>query len=99
MKAVLIVNKLPKSCRDCKFCSNNENSECLALIYRDGTHHFNTYEYWHDEMPDWCPLKLLPKPKTEYDVKVSFDYDADYAQGFNDCLNEISGGVFNDNDI
>lgn len=36
-------------------------------------------------------LRPLPKPITEYQVKVSYDYDADYAQGWNDCLNEITG--------
>jgi len=36
-------------------------------------------------------LKPLPKPITEYEVKVSYDYDSDYAQGWNDCLKEITG--------
>lgn len=36
-------------------------------------------------------LKPLPKPITEYDVKVSYDYDPYYAEGWNDCLDEIIG--------
>ena len=35
--------------------------------------------------------KSLPKPITEYEVKVSYDYDPDYAQGWNDCLDAITG--------
>ena len=37
------------------------------------------------------PLKPLPKGITEYDVRVSYDYDAYYAEGWNDCLDEITG--------
>ena len=36
-------------------------------------------------------LKPLPNPITEYEVKVSFDYDSDYALGWNNCLKEIAG--------
>ena len=38
-----------------------------------------------------CPLRPLPKPITDYDVKVSYDYDPYYAEGWNDCLAEITG--------
>ena len=36
-------------------------------------------------------LKPLPKGITEYDVKVSYGYDPYYAEGWNDCLDEILG--------
>ena len=36
-------------------------------------------------------LRPLPKPITEYEVKVSYDYDSDYAQGWNDFFDEIMG--------
>ena len=50
------------------------------------------HEVWLSEKRhESCPLKPLPKPITEYEVKVSHDYDSDYAQGWNDCLKEITG--------
>ena len=47
----------------------------------------NAYVYATPIITDWCPLKSLPEPITEHDTKVSFDY----AQGWNDCINEILG--------
>ena len=43
------------------------------------------------EREEWCPLRPLPKFITEYDVKVSYDFDPYYAEGWNDCLDTITG--------
>lgn len=83
MKAVLVID-MPKSCYDCKFCSHAENSECWALYYSKRAHHFNTYEYYHDEMPSWCPLKPLPEHMKE-------GFDRMFMAGWNSCLEAVTG--------
>lgn len=58
MKAILILDEMPKSCADCRlkrglFCGENGNS-----LY-DYIHYDDSLNY----KPDWCPLKPLPQMK------------------------------------
>ena len=88
-KVILVIDK-PKTCLECPCYSFNAQAkrfECDAKLFLKGK--IGVVEL--DKKPSWCPLKPLPKPITEYEVKVSYDYDSDYAQGWNDCLKEITG--------
>ena len=77
MKAILVID-MPATCWDCPceseyFCG----AACKELFYVE------------DRKPDWCPLKEMP---LEMDVDYSkvCDYqDGYYAEGWNDCLEEI----------
>lgn len=100
MKAVLVID-MPESCHDCKFCSENDYSECRALAIKEGKNHFNYFEYWNAQKPTWCPLRPLPEkdeePEEDLTDYVQQDYDrmASYFYGLingrNDVINEILG--------
>ena len=90
MKALLVID-MPMSCRDCPFTSQSEESECMALIYSKRTHHLNSYEYWHDEKADICPLKPLPSKLVPFGYLDVGNEDGLYEKGYNDCVDEITG--------
>lgn len=47
-----------------------------------------------EAIPDWCPLKPLPeKNTTENDMT---DYQCGMVDGRNQCINEITGGNYDD---
>ena len=77
-KAVLVIDT-PKNCAECK----------LMYLQGIGESICNAVDW--ERRPSWCPLRTLPKPITEYEVKVSYAYDSDYAQGWNDFFDEIVG--------
>ena len=88
MKSILIIDT-PKCCFDCRLFREGIVDTCFP-IGRD----IHDEEGGFDEggnRPLWCPLRPLPKPITEYEVKVSCDYEPDYALGWNECLDEITG--------
>ena len=89
MKTILVTDEMPKYCSECVELfvplPKNVPPRCIPL------HRGAVEKTWKEERPSWCPLKQLPKAITEYEVKVSFDYDADYAQGLNACIDEILG--------
>ena len=42
---------------------------------------------------NYVELKPMPNTITHYEVKASFDYDEDYALGYNKCIDEILGDI------
>ena len=90
MKAILVIDTT--KCDGCPFCHKNAYySWCNAPRKERFWEMPLTSKDIEEERIVDCPLKALPKPITEYEVKVSYDYDSDYAQGWNDCLKEITG--------
>ena len=84
MKAVLVIDKMPKSCADCRlkrglFCGESGNSLHDYIHYNDKP----------SDKPDWCPLKPIPKKMEESWMETP--NDCDYRMGWNDCLDEIMG--------
>lgn len=83
MKAILVLDKMPKSCANCRlkrglFCGENGNSLYDYIHYNDKP----------SDKPDWCPLRPLPerKPKdNSNEVNLGFEL------GWNACLDEILG--------
>ena len=90
MKAILVID-MPDNCCGCPCCSNKEYSECLAFMFKDKKHHFNTYEYWNNMKPSWCPLRPLPEKNT-WDITKN-GHVTEYAEGWNACLDEITGAT------
>lgn len=92
MKAILILDEMPKSCNECQ------------LKVLDADLYYTTYacknvacetddilETTKYEMN--CPLKRLPKKKEIKEVKQLKDFTEQYSDiGFNACLDEILGG-------
>ena len=80
-KAVLVF-EMPNSCAKCRlkrglFCGENGNSLYDYIHYDDSI----------NDKPSWCPLKPLPKEKTNFTYMG--DYEIHEAIGWNACLEEI----------
>lgn len=84
-KAILIVD-MSKSCADCRlrrglFCGENGNS---------------LYDYIHNDdslndKPSWCSLKPLPTHVTNKNTFAVENKYMNYQDGYNACLDEITG--------
>ena len=86
MKAIAVIEKMPKDCDECPFV--NENRDCILL----GEDAFpndwveNAPYYSLKEKGD-CPLRPLPHSKRIENRWFSVDYSI----GWNACLEEIVG--------
>lgn len=74
-KAILVLDKMPETCHDCKFC-NNEIGFCIVL------------RKWVNNISDTRDYKctLSPMPEKE----LSYPKDG-WFMGWNDCIDEILG--------
>lgn len=84
-KSVLVIDT-PENCGKCKFISG---FWCRAMNGRRVPN--------NDVIPNWCPLKPLPEKK-EYIVPIdNVESQKDIiAVGWNACINEITGGNYDD---
>lgn len=86
-KSVLVIDT-PKYCALCVLCSGVLHPFC-RVDNRDITD--------LSIRPDWCPLKPLPEkksttaPVSNYEVQKNL-----FAAGWNDCIDEITGGNYDD---
>lgn len=76
-KSVLVIDT-PENCGKCKFISE---FWCRAM---DGRRVQN-----NDVIPNWCPLKPLPKYKS---MEKPGEYEYGKMHGWNRCIDEITGG-------
>lgn len=84
-KAILVMD-MPDNCSDCKLL--DDMSWCCGAFELLGCDY--TYEVPDEEKPDWCPLKPMPEydsPAINPTVENTY-----YAQGWNDCIDEILKG-------
>lgn len=98
-KSVLVIDT-PENCLDCQFCYElDEGVEaCCSISDDDKDTRFMKkidceYGYCQGK-PDWCPLIDLPeKDNGDYPANTS---DAGFAEGWNQCIDEITGGEVDD---
>ena len=97
-KSVLVIDT-PENCYDCPFgteyCGNLEYEGCCELAdCLDYDVILMTEEHYDCESksrPDWCPLVDLPeKDNGDYPANTS---DTGFAEGWNQCIDEITGGM------
>lgn len=82
MKAVLITD-MPDNCLDCKYCGwSNRNEDKRACMLMEGWF-FN--EDVSEKRSVLCPLKPMP-----HELQAEW-YTDGYKEGFNACLEEITG--------
>lgn len=89
MKAVLVIEEMPKTCLDCPL--NGYENVCNVTLE-------DNYDYL-TEKPSWCPLKPLPtkittatlseREQERTELFTSMALLKTYADGWNDCLEEI----------
>ena len=88
-KSVLVIDT-PGSCMGCNFfiCDGDTNMDsCMA---RETAKSVDLEKY---DKPDWCPLKPLPEKITGV---ASTDHWKSIKEGWNGCINKITGGDFDD---
>ena len=91
-KSALVIDTPEKGCISCLIGRNNSTGTnvCIycPIIERSA---------WNDEaetIPDWCPLIDLPeKDNGDYPTNT---FDAGFAEGRNECIDEIAGGEVDD---
>lgn len=79
-KAVLVMD-MPKNCKDCIFIER----DYICKIKVNYTSEFGR--------PDWCPMRELPKKKN-YEKLSDTNPGKAWGNGWNDCLDEITGGEY-----
>ena len=86
MKAIVVIDEMPKDCEDCTF---GFDYRCYMTWKQfeekeDEEHRMTTYP-----RPSWCPLKPMPDRKEQ--GYPTDDYTIGKADGWNACLYEILG--------
>ena len=95
-KSIVVVNT-PETCVDCIFCQEyRTKSREYAYCYvtnGDSENDIKLIDHiygYRQSKPDWCPLMDLPgKDNGDYPANTS---DAGFAEGWNQCIDEITGG-------
>lgn len=87
MKMLLVIDK-PIDCQSC-LCNDYEEGYCKAF----GDGRTNVCDWNSSAIPRWCPLKPMPK-NDDYRADTRLVqmeiYSTGYADGWNDCLKEIT---------
>jgi len=104
VKAILVLDKMPKNCLECPFRYKSEEMTLGNFTYQslfrckfepeglcedDGdTVYLN--DIMMKSKPDWCPLKRIPRKKPTIGKESDNDILCMNA-GFNACIDEILG--------
>ena len=90
-KSVLVIDT-PERCIDCEIGQNYSNiiETCVSCPIAGKS----TLDGEAESIPDWCPLMDLPeKDNGDY---PSNTFDAGFVEGWNQCIDEITGGNADD---
>ena len=91
-KSVLVMNTPERGCISCPIGQNDSNCR-ITRIYCPIAEE-TAFDGEAESIPDWCPLKPLPeKITTENDMT---DYQCGMVDGRNQCIDEITGGNYDD---
>ncbi len=82
IKAILILDEMPKNCWDCPICYDF----IACPVAEKGTPMNDADE---DARPDFCPLR--PMPKKEPPTIMNDEYDDGYVTGWNRCIDQMEG--------
>ena len=82
MKAILVIDDMPNDCLKCP-CYRQTRDDGLFEDCKAVLRPLSPAE--RDEVPEWCPLKPMPK-KIPFDEAFKME---DYTDGWNACLEEI----------
>lgn len=100
-KSALVIDT-PENCYDCPFgisyCGELEYEGLRELAECLGCNEILMTEKYYDceskSKPDWCPFMDLPE-KDDGDYPAN-TFDAGFAEGWNNCIDEITGGNYDD---
>ena len=90
-KSVLVIDT-PERCIDCEIGQNY--SSIIATWISCPIAGKSVLDGEAESIPDWCPLMDLPeKDNGDYPVNT---FDAGFVEGRNQCIDEITGGNYDD---
>ena len=85
-KSVLVIDT-PENCYGCPFGTEYCGNDVILMTEEH-------YDCESKSRPDWCPLMDLPeKDNGDYPANTS---DSGFAEGWNQCIDEITGGNYDD---
>ena len=90
-KTVLVID-MPKMCMGCPFAYpvDDFSYACVASEDEDGGYKVISNNSYDKKVEDWCPLMDLPeKDNGDYPANT---FDAGFVEGWNQCIDEITGG-------
>lgn len=79
-KAVLVMD-MPKKCTECDICQHEDEGWLYCTYCHRNAHAF--------DIPDWCPLKLIPDKMEGYD-SIKWQW-GEYEDGWNHCIDSLIG--------
>lgn len=84
-KAILVLDRMPKSCKECGFLQVNQDT------YDDMCFIEQLIKISKKKRPEYCPLRKLPERETEMTDAddLGKDYVGGTKDGWNACLEEI----------
>lgn len=96
-KSVLVI-ETPENCVVCIFCQEfgigGREHACCYATNGDSENDMKLIDCiygYRQSKPDWCPLMDLPeKDNGDYPANT---FDAGFAEGWNQCIDEITGEV------
>lgn len=89
--AQMLIDNQPTAFDVDKIIEQLEKKESKARLQLMAEEH---YDCESKSRPDWCPLMDLPeKDNGDYPANT---FDAGHADGWNDCIDEITGGNSDD---
>nr|DAZ20358.1 MAG TPA: hypothetical protein [Caudoviricetes sp.] len=89
-KSVLVIDT-PERCIDCEIGQNYSNiiETCVSCPIAGKS----ALDGEAESIPDWCPLKPLPEKMTGV---AQTDHWNSIKEGWNECIDEITGGNSDD---
>lgn len=91
MKAILMLDEMPKTCDECPFshwldrCGDDYCTAIHDTVRLIG-------EKYYSDRAEWCPLKPMPQKMTPVTLHQCIEDEYLYQKGWNDCLEEIENG-------
>jgi hypothetical protein len=90
MKAILVLNKIPRDCESCPLLDGNRYYAALQK-YAFLNEWVSDAPYYSLKEKGDCPLKLIPPKLDAYGHLDVGNEDGLYEKGWNACLDEITG--------
>ena len=88
MKAMLVINQMPNSCYDCKYCQFDARKyNFRGCILTDTEVQDGTIDICK-EVHSCCPLKPLPNER-EVNMAKQNEYEVAVNEGWNACIDKI----------
>lgn len=81
-KAVLVMDMPEQTCEKCQLCYETADGNFMCAA--------TGKEIADGEKPEWCPLVQMPEKK-ESDPVMDNDIDFGMAEGWNACIDAITG--------